>query len=370
MPPSAATSATSRSSSPTPARASRPAFLPHVFERFRQADARAHPHARRPRPRPRRSSRHLVELHGGTITVTARARATARPSPCACRSARWPRSIATPRATTAPRSRRACAARPSSRACTCSSSTTSPTRRELLARRARALRRAVSPLAARRTGGPPAAARAPPGRADLRHRHARRGRPRADPARSARSRRRPAATSPALALTAYARMEDRTRALLAGFQMHVPKPLDPTELVVVLANIADWSDDSVWRDRRGCSAGDASAGRRVRGAGESFGWSPPSASPCQAHSPAPLTRPPARLRRETSVGRPGLAGISVVRGRRQRPVVGLRPRPDAACAYAVVSLPTFCAGLLEFSGARRDARRCPRGHATAETMPA
>ena len=42
---------------------------------------------------------------------------------------------------------------------------------------------------------------------------------------------------PALALTAYARMEDRTRALLAGFQMHVPKPLDPTELVVVLANL-------------------------------------------------------------------------------------------------------------------------------------
>ena len=34
-------------------------------------------------------------------------------------------------------------------------------------------------------------------------------------------------------------MEDRTRALMAGFQMHVPKPIDPTELVVVLANLAD-----------------------------------------------------------------------------------------------------------------------------------
>ena len=44
--------------------------------------------------------------------------------------------------------------------------------------------------------------------------------------------------TPALALTAFARMEDRTRALIAGFQMHVPKPLDPTELVVVLANLA------------------------------------------------------------------------------------------------------------------------------------
>ncbi len=42
---------------------------------------------------------------------------------------------------------------------------------------------------------------------------------------------------PAVALTAYARMEDRTRALLAGFQMHLPKPVDPAELVVVLASL-------------------------------------------------------------------------------------------------------------------------------------
>jgi signal transduction histidine kinase/ActR/RegA family two-component response regulator len=43
--------------------------------------------------------------------------------------------------------------------------------------------------------------------------------------------------TPAIALTAFARMEDRTRALLAGFQMHVPKPIEPTELVVVLATL-------------------------------------------------------------------------------------------------------------------------------------
>jgi signal transduction histidine kinase/ActR/RegA family two-component response regulator len=42
---------------------------------------------------------------------------------------------------------------------------------------------------------------------------------------------------PAVALTAYARSEDRTRALTAGFTMHIPKPVDPTELVVVLANV-------------------------------------------------------------------------------------------------------------------------------------
>ncbi|BAZ48376.1 multi-sensor hybrid histidine kinase [Nostoc sp. NIES-4103] len=43
---------------------------------------------------------------------------------------------------------------------------------------------------------------------------------------------------PAVALTAYARAEDRTQALLAGFQLHVPKPVDPTELAAVVANLA------------------------------------------------------------------------------------------------------------------------------------
>jgi signal transduction histidine kinase/ActR/RegA family two-component response regulator len=42
---------------------------------------------------------------------------------------------------------------------------------------------------------------------------------------------------PAIALTAYARPEDRVQALAAGFQMHVPKPVDPTELVVTIASL-------------------------------------------------------------------------------------------------------------------------------------
>jgi len=37
--------------------------------------------------------------------------------------------------------------------------------------------------------------------------------------------------TPAIALTAFARTEDRARALLAGFQMHLSKPIDPLELV-------------------------------------------------------------------------------------------------------------------------------------------
>jgi CheY-like chemotaxis protein len=43
---------------------------------------------------------------------------------------------------------------------------------------------------------------------------------------------------PAVALTAYARAEDRRKALLAGFQNHASKPVDPQELVVVVANLA------------------------------------------------------------------------------------------------------------------------------------
>ncbi|HTN86938.1 MAG TPA: response regulator [Sorangium sp.] len=44
--------------------------------------------------------------------------------------------------------------------------------------------------------------------------------------------------TPAVALTAYARTEDRTRALRAGFNTHVPKPIEQAELLAVLANIS------------------------------------------------------------------------------------------------------------------------------------
>ncbi len=44
--------------------------------------------------------------------------------------------------------------------------------------------------------------------------------------------------TPAVALTAYARAEDRTQALLAGFQLHIPKPVNPGELAAVVANLA------------------------------------------------------------------------------------------------------------------------------------
>ena len=43
---------------------------------------------------------------------------------------------------------------------------------------------------------------------------------------------------PAIALTAYARTQDRRAALLAGFQSHVAKPVEPAELIAVIANLA------------------------------------------------------------------------------------------------------------------------------------
>ena len=44
---------------------------------------------------------------------------------------------------------------------------------------------------------------------------------------------------PAVALTAYGRPEDRVRSLSAGYSMHVAKPVDPVELGVIVANLAD-----------------------------------------------------------------------------------------------------------------------------------
>ena len=45
---------------------------------------------------------------------------------------------------------------------------------------------------------------------------------------------------PAVALTAYVRVEDRMRALAAGYQMHVPKPVETAELAAVIASLCAW----------------------------------------------------------------------------------------------------------------------------------
>jgi PAS domain S-box-containing protein len=43
--------------------------------------------------------------------------------------------------------------------------------------------------------------------------------------------------TPAVALTAYARSEERTKTLVAGYNMHLPKPVEPSELLAVLATL-------------------------------------------------------------------------------------------------------------------------------------
>jgi CheY-like chemotaxis protein len=43
--------------------------------------------------------------------------------------------------------------------------------------------------------------------------------------------------TPAVALTAYAQEEDAHRAFAAGYQIHVAKPIEPTQLATVVANL-------------------------------------------------------------------------------------------------------------------------------------
>jgi len=42
---------------------------------------------------------------------------------------------------------------------------------------------------------------------------------------------------PAIALTGYARADDRQQALAAGFQAHVAKPVEPAELIAAIADV-------------------------------------------------------------------------------------------------------------------------------------
>jgi PAS domain S-box-containing protein len=51
--------------------------------------------------------------------------------------------------------------------------------------------------------------------------------------------------TPAVALTAFARSEDRRRALLSGFQMHLAKPVEPAELIAVVASLTSRRIDSI-----------------------------------------------------------------------------------------------------------------------------
>ena len=47
---------------------------------------------------------------------------------------------------------------------------------------------------------------------------------------------------PAAALTAFARSEDRTRALLYGYQAHITKPVEPAELLATVVSLTGRSE--------------------------------------------------------------------------------------------------------------------------------
>jgi hypothetical protein len=44
---------------------------------------------------------------------------------------------------------------------------------------------------------------------------------------------------PAIALTAYAGEIDREQAIAAGFQKHIPKPVEPDQLVAAIATLVE-----------------------------------------------------------------------------------------------------------------------------------
>src|SRR5262245_18387454 len=69
--------------------------------------------------------------------------------------------------------------------------------------------------------------------------------------------------APAIALTAYARTEDRLRSLSAGFDMHVTKPVEPVELLTIVASLTGrlsrsrnlYETDNIARNMTGDMAG-------------------------------------------------------------------------------------------------------------------
>ena len=63
---------------------------------------------------------------------------------------------------------------------------------------------------------------------------------------------------PALALTAYAGLEDRARALEAGYQMHLVKPVEPAKLAVAVESLLERSQRSSVCSSRGAARSSSS----------------------------------------------------------------------------------------------------------------
>jgi signal transduction histidine kinase/CheY-like chemotaxis protein len=209
-----------------------PEFLPHVFSRFRQADSsttRTHGGVGLGLA----VSRHLAELHGGSLQAES-----AGLDRGATFTLRLPRveAGAAAEAPAPPAARRTGAARPRLDGLRVLVVDDEPDARDLLhtvlSRQGAAVTGAASAAEAfaQLTAQPPDVLVS-----DI-------GMPGEDGfGLLARVRRLDAAHGgqvPAVALTAYTQEEDRQRALAAGFDVHVPKPVDPDQLVAVVADVA------------------------------------------------------------------------------------------------------------------------------------
>jgi PAS domain S-box-containing protein len=213
-----------------------PAFLPHVFERFRQADSSSN-RAHQGLGLGLAIVRQLVELHGGTVRADNRAGGTG-----AIFTVELPRrSVATAPEDAGPgRNPHVEPALGLSAAASLAglrllvvddSADARDLLKAVLERCGAAVTTAASAregLAALRTGRPDAliADIEMPEESgyDLIHQV------RALPAEGG-------GRTPAVALTAYATAHDRVQALRAGFQTHIPKPVQPAELAAVVASL-------------------------------------------------------------------------------------------------------------------------------------
>jgi PAS domain S-box-containing protein len=134
---------------------------------------------------------------------------------------------------------------------------------------------------------------------------------------------------PAIALTAFARSEDRTRALQAGFQAHVVKPVEPAELVATVASFAHMVPPARRRHRE-------SGARLIRPPADAAGLGPPA----RARRAGPSPSPAARAAGPRGRARPRTPGC--IRRSRPRPLpgtadssIGCQP-PDGVPLAAVV----------------------------------